>query len=148
LEFLPGRQIARSRVDVDDRPPAVRRGPATWTFFDQWGCSGPAGTVTLDIDVAGDPEDLLPHLSVICRGLGEPAEEPGTRSRTDADRIWTFHARRRIYGGTRLNGTVRFATGSADQDRMLATRNELQALLAQVKAKSEGSGSGNGGSVR
>lgn len=133
--------------------PAQRPSALDVTFFDRWGCSGPAGTVALDLDVAAEPDRLLPYLTAACRHLGEPvsAEEPGTLSWTDADRSWTFHARPRIYGGTRLNGTVRFAAGSADQHRMLATRDELQALLAQVKAaaenSAEGSDSGHGGLV-
>jgi nitroreductase len=105
-----------------DRPPAV-----DITFFDQWGLSHASATrpatVTLEVDIEASPERVW--ALVVAAG-----EEGG--SLTEA----RFHARPKVYGGTRLGCTIRFHT-EVSRPGMLEARTGLQQTLDDIRHASE-----------
>jgi nitroreductase len=119
--------------------PAQRPRGRDITFFDHWGLSEPASTVTLETDIAAPPASVWPHLVAACERAGRLTEshEPETCSWSAGGRTGRFQARPRIYGGTRLGCTVRFAAGAVTPSVMLEVREQLRGTLAVIKTDSE-----------
>ena len=118
--------------------PADRPRATDVTFFDHWGLSSRSAdrptTVTLEVDTAASPQTVWPHVVAACERSGRLAEveQPTTCSWATPERTGQFVLRPKVYGGTRLRGTVRFATAESTEE-MLAVRQELTETLDNIR---------------